>query len=357
MGDQLHPNGVMDKAAYELIGSVYEQVEKKEPWCAGSRAVSDIGVLTPEEFVGGSSRNIPAAAHGSTRILQELAQQFDIIDSRSDFSSYKLLVLPDEIPASPELARKIDNFVAGGGALLASYEGGLDPEKTEFAVRSLGVRYRGEAPYSPDFLLPGGAIGAGLPQTEHVMYLKGKQVELLPGAEELAPAYVPYFNRTWEHFCSHRHTPSAGKRGYPGVVRHGRAIYFIHPVFSQYFRNAPRWVKQLVGNAISILLPEPVLRVQAPSSTLTALNEQPDQNRWVLHLLHYIPERRGQDFDVIEDVIPIFDVKASLRVPRTVREVTLAPQGTKLSFQARDGRVEFTVPRVDGHQMVSLQFS
>ncbi len=357
VGDQLHPVGKMDQAAYDLIGSVYAEVEKKEPWCAGARPVVEIGVLTPEEFLGGSSRNIPAAAHGVTRMFQELAYQFDILDSQSDFSGYKLLVLPDEIPVSPALAAKIEKFVAGGGALLASFESGLKPDKSDFALRSLGVRLKGDAPYSPDFIVPKGAIGKGLPPAEHVMYLKGKQVELRPGSEELAPVIVPYFNRTWEHFCSHRHTPSSGNYGYPGVVRHGRAIYFMHPVFTQYRKNAPLWVKQLVANAIGMLLPEPLVRVQAPSTTLTALNHQPAENRWVLHLLHYIPERRGQDFDVIEDVIPIFNVAVSVAAPRAVGAVKLAPQGNRVPFQTRDGRVEFTVPKVEGHQMVSLEFA
>jgi len=153
VGDQLHPVGKMDQAAYDLIGSVYAEVEKKEPWCAGARPVVEIGVLTPEEFLGGSSRNIPAAAHGVTRMFQELAYQFDILDSQSDFSGYKLLVLPDEIPV-------------GGGALLASFESGLKPDKSDFALRSLGVRLKGDAPYSPDFIVPKGDIGKGLPPVE-----------------------------------------------------------------------------------------------------------------------------------------------------------------------------------------------
>jgi hypothetical protein len=45
----------------------------------------------------------------------------------------------------------------------------------------------------------------------------------------------------------------------------------------------------------------------------------------VLHLLHYIPERRGRAFDVIEDVISVHDGHVSVRAPRPVRAVTLMP--------------------------------
>lgn len=355
VGDQLPPDGLIDKAAYELIGQVYKQVEQKEPWCAGAKPVVDIGVLTPEEFLGGAARQVPPAAFGVTRMLQELAQQFDMIDSTSDLGRYKLLILPDNIPVSPALAKKIDGFVDQGGGLLASYESGLNPEGSEFALRSLGLKLIGDAPYSPDFLVPNGPVGAGLASVEHVMYQPGKRVELA-GAQELVQTIVPYFNRTWEHFCSHRHTPSSGKYGYPGVTRNGRAIYFMHPVFGQYQQNAPRWVKSMVSNALGDLLPEPVLKIDAPSTALTAVNEQSDQNRWVVHLLHYIPERRGQDFDVIEDVIPILDVKVSVRLAKGVSAVRLAPEGKALEFEIRSGRVEFVVPKVTGHQIVEVSY-
>lgn len=39
VGDQLHPRGVLDPHTYALIGEVYEQVEAKEPWCAGAEQV------------------------------------------------------------------------------------------------------------------------------------------------------------------------------------------------------------------------------------------------------------------------------------------------------------------------------
>ena len=40
----------IDEATYKLVGSVYSEVEKKEPWCRNAEPVTDIGLLTPEEF-------------------------------------------------------------------------------------------------------------------------------------------------------------------------------------------------------------------------------------------------------------------------------------------------------------------
>jgi hypothetical protein len=87
------------------------------------------------------------------------------------------------------------------------------------------------------------------------------------------------------------------------------------------------------------------------------VNEQAPDNRWVLHLLHYMPERHGQDFDVLEDVIPLFDVRMSVKAPRTIAHVISVPDGQVLDHTRVDGRTEFTLPRLDGHQMIALDFA
>jgi hypothetical protein len=99
------------------------------------------------------------------------------------------------------------------------------------------------------------------------------------------------------------------------------------------------------------------LRVQAPSSTLVALNQQARENRFVLHLLHYIPERRGQDFDTIEDVLPVRNIRVSMAAPRKVSAVISVPQGSAIPFTTAAGRIEFTVPEVNGHGMAAVQFA
>ena len=198
--------------------------------------------------------------------------------------------------------------------------------------------------------------GKGLAETEHVMYMKGMEVEAEAGSQVLADVKVPYFNRTYRHFCSHRHTPSEGKVGYPGIIKKGNAIYFMHPIFTQYERNAPKWCKKLVLNALDMLLPDPVIKIKAPTTALVSVNEQSTDNRWVVHLLHYIPERRGTDFDIIEDIIPIYDVGVSLRTSKKVKSVACVPDGAELKFEEKDGRIEFILPKLEGHQMIAVSF-
>ncbi|NPV46199.1 MAG: beta-galactosidase [Armatimonadetes bacterium] len=353
IGDQLHPTGRICAETYKLIGGVYAKVKAAEPWCEGARPLVDIALMTSEEWVGGGHAGMPPATIGATRILQELRQQFNIVDSQSELSGYKVVVLPDEIPLDEALTAKLSAYIAGGGAVLATHKSGLNPEGNAFALRELGVEFVGEARYSPDFIVAG-KLGGPRPETPVVMYSRGVETRPQPGAEILSTMVLPYFNRTWRHFCSHGHTPAAGPADYPGAVRNGNCIYLMHPVFSLYARRAPRWCKDLVAGALALLLPEPLVEAQGPSTLLLTLNEQPQAGRLVLHALHYVPERRGQELDTIEDILPVYDVKVSVRAERPVERVTLEPQGEPLEFTLRDGRVGFTIPRIEGHQLVVL---
>jgi hypothetical protein len=356
IGDQLHPGGRIDAATYDLVGGVYREIARKEPWCVGANPVSDVAVMTTEEFVRPDSPHGDRNQNnvlGAVRLLQELAVSFDIVDSHTRLDGYRLLILPDDVPLDVALATRIDAFLDRGGAVLASYRSGLGADGA-FASKNFGLTCVGDAPYSPDFFVPGGGLGEGLPAVGHAMYRRGMQVEHLPGCEVLSRVELPYFNRTWRHYCSHKHTPSSGEIGYPAATRYGSLIYLAHPVFRQYFDNAPQWVKALVRDAIRQLLPDPVLEVRGPSSLIATVLRQEAEQRHIVHLLHYVPERRGQEFDTIEDIFPVHDIGVTLRIPGAVTAVTLVPDGDPLTFTHTGGMVSFTVPVVHGHSMIAV---
>jgi hypothetical protein len=372
IGDQLHPSGKIDSNVYSLIGSVYSQVEEKEPWCKNVKPLTDIGVLNPGEY--GKEHG---SLYGIAQMLKEGGQQFDIIDSGSDFTQYKVIILPDRIPVNSELNDKIENYLAGGGSLIASFESGMNTEGNEIVLKSLGVKLKGTGPIAPDgkpargrifnnvlcaseytdYILPRRDIAKGLFETEYAMYAKCLEVDALDGTSILADVISPYFYRTYKHFCSHGQTPSSGKIDSAGIVRNGNTIYFAHAIFDLYHLYAPLWCKKLFLNALDILLPAPLLRHNGPSTLQTAVNEQPSKNRWVVHLLHYVPERRAKYIDVIEDAIPIYGLEVSLRACDKVEDILMVPGGKSLEFVQNDARVNFTVPEVKGHQMIEIRFA
>ncbi len=356
IGDQLHPRGRLCKNSYELIGDVYREVEKKEPWCIGAEAVTDIAVMATEEYLPYDKKLVMDDLVGATRMLQELGQQFSIIDSLSDFSKYKLIIMPDNIVVNSELKEKIDNYIKNGGKIIASYKSGLDKESNKFELDSLGVRFISEAEYSPDFIVPEGKIGEGLYNMEYTMYMKGLKVENTLIGQPLSYANNPYFNRTWEHFCSHLHTPSSGERAYPAIVGTESSIYFSHPIFSQYEANAPKWCKILVSNAIKMLIGDSIVVSNLPSTALINLNGQKKENRFILHVLHYIAQRKGPTIDIIEDKIPLYNSEFSLALNKDIKGIKLVPNNTELKWKLEGGRVKFAVEKIEGHQMIEIEY-
>ena len=197
-------------------------------------------MFTPEEYAGPGHWGLVPALTGAARILQRAGHQFDVIDSESDLSRYRVLVLPDEIPVSAELADRLERYLDQGRSLIASFESGLNEDKTEFALKALGVRLKDQVTCTPDggpvrgrafpgnayadYILPKGEIGRGLPETEHVMYMKGVEVEALPQSQVLADTIESYFDRTYEHFCSHADASSCVSKRC-AASSNGNAIY------------------------------------------------------------------------------------------------------------------------------------
>lgn len=371
IGDQLPPNGKIEEHVYHLIGNVYRQIEQKEAWCINAKAKVDIGVLTPEEFGGVNNRGGQPSICGVHSMLQESAHQFDIIDSHANFSDYKVIILPDNIPVNSDLKQKIDAYIAEGGAVIASFESGMNAEKTEFILDALAVTMVDEGPRDrfgnfvrgvhyergdyAEYIVPEGLVGQGLPQTEHVMYIRGMAVEAKNNADILAHITPSQFDRTYQHFCSHRQTPSSGETAGPAIVKNGQVIYFSSPIFSQYYHNAPRWCRTMFLNMLDSLLPNPLVSHEGPSTLEMMLNQQTSENRDILHILHYIPIRRSA-IDIIEDVIPVYNIPVSIRADKPIQSISLAPSGETLAFDISEGRALFTVPEINGHQMIEINY-
>lgn len=354
VGDQLHPNGQPCPVTYKLIGDVFRQVEQVEPFIEDSKPVVEIGVYHPDEFVGSNRNYLPDSIKGVTRMLQELSLQFNIIDSESALEDYKLLILPDEIQVNEGLAKKLKAYAADGGKLILSHKSGLDSNGKTFIEDLMGVRYMCDAPFEPDYIYPEGVMAKGLASTEYVMYDRGMSVDAKE-AEVLSMNRIPYFNRTWEHFCSHRQTPSSGKAVSPAVTKHGNVLYFAHPIFGQYERKGTLWVKQLLANALDVLMPERLLRHDGPSTLLTSITHQGAENRDVAHLLHYIPERRCQKLDIIEDVIPLYNLGLDLGLKGEVKQVT-DETGKAYEYTIEGDRLKVNVDCLKGHRLVVVQY-
>lgn len=347
IGDQLHPSGQLNKAVYKRIGKTYRSVAEKEPWCQGAKSIAEIGFLTTCTGQGITESDV-----GVTGMLKELHYQFDVLDWQSNFDGYKLLILPDSIRLNGKFLEKVRSYFAQGGKMILSDRSGLDEAGKSFALSEIGLKYEGPWPHEVQYIEVLEPLNHGLPDMVEMAYEKGTAVKELPGTTVLGRIWRAYFDRSYKHFFVEQ-TPFSSATDYVAVAARGGVIYIATPIFRSYAQYAYLFYKQLVNHCIQRLLPEPLIRSNAPSTAQITVTKQ--QRRRIVHVLNYCPERRAPHLDIVEEASPLVDVDISLRVDQPPRGVELAPQREALKFTYADGYVHVTLPKINGHQMVVFE--
>ena len=120
--------------------------------------------------------------------------------------------------------------------------------------------------------------------------------------------------------------------------------------------RAPRWCLEIMNDAVMELLGKKMVVHDGPSTLFASLNVQEEKKRYILHLLHYIPEKIAEDLHTVEDVIPLSDLHIKLNLDKEAESAVLVPEGKPLDIKAGDGSVEFTLPRLEGYQAVEIRF-
>ncbi|MGG1550138.1 beta-galactosidase trimerization domain-containing protein [Paenibacillus ferrarius] len=353
VGDQLHPQGQLDQATYTLIGQAYAQVELKEPWCRDTSNVADIGVLSLEAV---SSMDTGFHSNpsdlGVVRILQESHYLFDFLDLTSDFTPYRVLILPDAVAMTDSLLIKLDAYLQQGGKVLATGRSGLREVGDAFAL-DLGVRWAAVNPYQPAYFKPDFALQTQC-STSFVVYAPSQLVEL-SGGQSWGNIENPYYNRDLFTYCSHQHFPTDQLAAAPGIVESEKGMYICWPIFEEYATVGSYIQREIVQFALSRLLPNPTLDTNLPSQGIVTLQQQVSLNRSVVHLLYASPVRRGKGIEVIEDLPTMSNVQLTVQCRQKPASVYLAPQMAPLSFHFENGKVTCTIPELTCHQMVVLQ--
>lgn len=347
VGDQMHPEGLLNKSTYALIGKAYAEVEEKEPWVKGAKYIADIAVLAGEAVDGRSGKGGKADT-GANRILLETNRLYNFVDIEEDFTKYKMLILPDAWRIDERLKAKIDDYLAQGGKLLLSGVSGLD-ENNNFCFDT-GVKFIGQNEFAPNYYIP--CFDAINGTTEYIMRAPNYRFENID-AEIISKGQNPYFNRTAEHFCSHQHAPNDRSYEYPTSVIKGNIAYIGWDIFNGYALHGDYHIKELVAYIIKKLMKDDFsIEAGMPDRGITTLTQQGD--RKIVHLLYAHTTKRGENTEVIEDIVPLYSVNVSVKCDKPSK-VILVPQNEEIDFSFDNGKVTFTVPKVEIHQMISIE--
>lgn len=365
IGDHLHPTGRIDQTSIDIIRPAYKWVAEREAWAVNTRNRAQIAMLPIEAASLPSFAGRPAhgsgADEGVSRILLEAKIAFDVVDTHSDLSGYKLLILPDAVVINDALKTKVEDFVAGGGRVLLTGKSGIDPERG--FLFDVGATWQGTSENSDgDYALPTQTYRASFVNDPLFMYAPAEHIQITDGTS-LGDVYEPYFNRSVRQFSGH--VQAASKPDPLGTAVgsiKGAYTYFSFPIFTSYFEIgavamleiAERLIEQALGE-------ERLITTSLPRAGRVTVRNQARENRDIVHLLYATPALRGQfrghDVQPIQEVIELKDISVSLAASGKVKQVAVVPDGPALDFeQGDDRRVTFTVPTVRGHQMVEIQY-
>ena len=331
VGDHLHPLGKLDESTYAIIGHAFGYAAKIEKYSENTRAYTDLAIWM-------SHTN---ADLGCSKLLQTMHLEYDVLDAGDDPSPYKCIILPDAVKLSDEDKAALLAFKKNGGTLIVSGESLFD---------GLGITLKGRSPYDADFI----AAPVDEITTPFLSYTSAFITE--SDGEVLAKVYEPYFSRTYGHFCGHKNTPFKEEpASYPALVKKDNVLYFAHPVFSAYNTSGNYVLQRYIANAIERVYEKPLSFSYYPSSGRVRLRKSEKESFYALHLLYAPPVNRG-NVCLLEDFPPLFETRVSVSIPENVKRVRLEPSGEELSFAQKDGALSFTVPKIQLHQLVVIEY-
>ena len=351
VGDQLHPSGKMDEDTYRIIGEAYRYIEEREEWLIDTRPVAEVAVLSPSAVNRITVRE-DRSESGACRMLMELQIPHVVIDDTMAFTPYRVLVLPDSVIVDEDLGRKLDTFTKSGGALVLSAESGLNESRTRFGV-DICAEYAGPSPWDAEYIAVHDELASGLVRSPFLMYESGTQVN--PGAADiLADTWKPYFSRTYGRFCSHRNTPPEKPSGHPAVIRKGNVLYLAHPIFRIYAEKGMQLHRDLFRNCLKLVYPERFITAQMPSCGRVSVMEQVKESRLIIHLLYANPITRGAT-EVIEDIVPLYDINVSLHLDKEPRNVYRAPSNQNLNYSYSENTLTFNLPKLRLSELIVVE--
>lgn len=343
IGDHMHPDGEMELQTYENIGYAYEYLEKIAPYCYGGESTANIGVyLSPS----------PDANEGISSILLENHIDYDVVRN-DNFTRFDTVIIPEKTVLTDKSLSALRSYLKSGGKMIFMADALVCDGKFQI---DCGIEYLGEAVYDCDYLVTD-TKSAAIPNAPMLCNIPGHCVRLLAEADVLAEKMNPYFSRTYAHFCGHKNTPhnkTATKE--PAIIQNGNVVYLTHSLPRQYYTYGSPYHKNYFMLALNTVycgsrIQTEGLFVQGRVTMIC----QPDQGRYCVNMLYASPVRRGRA-EIIEDILPIYNIHVTAKINEKVQRIYLPLTNEELSFTCNSNRVCFTVPEVNCHTTVVIEY-
>lgn len=388
-----------------------DNLKARDQWMVKSEAVPYIGIVASEQtrtlYARGALPLYFSHTLGAFRSLLEkhwpvrVLNEYDL--ENGDLQGVRVLVMPNVACLSDRSAEVVRRFVKNGGGLVASFETSLyTPDferRDDFALADMfQAKYIGanvvtqrvenvyltldqKHPITDDPLILAkqntswaGGDAAGPPDKGSLaLVASATEVKGLPSGNVISTYNVNDHIR--------------GQVRHPAIITSefgkGRVVYFAASVDKGMFFYPDTYMRQMLANACLWAARDvkPPLQAEGPLILTATFREQPDQKRYVVHLLNNassygqhsiyqklaaLPEElekqwgfpaqselRGT-YPIREEIIPLHDIRVTCRMPG-VKKATLQPENLSLPLTKTADGVVVTVPRLGMHSMVVFE--
>jgi hypothetical protein len=259
-------------------------------------------------------------------------------------------------PANEAALSKLEAFVANGGSLFVDPNAILTTASLAARWHSLlGIKSAKRGEHPGTYYTASGRMAKGLPDMAHYVHAPGLELKPATGSKVLARMKTPPFVRSREHFYGHFHGPDILDAGAALVSSHdGRVITFAQPLLAAYLHTGYHAHRALLRNAFGKLLPERLLRTDAPGQLEITLGKK--DGKLVLQMLPFIADRRDRNsFESLNEPIPIGGFSITLADGTKAAKIRNPITGQELKFRKTTLGLRFRPKPVREHTLLVIE--
>ena len=82
---------------------------------------------------------------------------------------------------------------------------------------------------------------------------------------------------------------------------------------------------------------------------------QADKSRYCMNMTYAVPVRRGEA-EIIEDVMPVYNIKVTLKVKEDIKRIYFGVSGEEITAERNGDKISFMIPELHCHTTVVVEY-
>ena len=362
--DGIDPKGTLNPKVYELMGEIFTDVEKYEPY-VGGQPQKDVGLYLSMEsdyeesdtdfsrlsaFYSPGFKPHLDGLHSGTRAMKENNIPFWVLtrNNLDTLSQYQTIMLPDVSVLNEKEESALLNFVENGGSIYIS-----GANLGDFIKHLTGLHVAGITKENATYISPasGGAkyfkdlnLGSPLMVESPQVLMEGDE---LKEDEVIATITLPYTDPKEPRFASIHSNPPGKETDLPTIIRkkYGKGEVVWSPIGLE--KSDAESNRELFVRLIKSLAKKPLIfESDAPKPVEVIVFYKADESCYTVSVLNAQQQTPP---------LPVYDTKIRLNIADKVSAVRLLPEREAMDFEQDNEGITFILPMLEIFAMIEVE--